>query len=121
MREVINTRDRQIGAIGTVLAFVGAFMPWSQVTVWFYSQGVSSPMAWLIALAAIAAGACLFRPRTGTIVMGIGIGTLAITVVALMGAMSNSSSPLVGVFITLIGGGMLGYSGYLTNQYERGN
>jgi len=78
-------------------------------------------MAWLIAFAAIIAGVCLFRSHTGAVVMVIGIGTLAITFVAVMGAMSNSSSPLIGVFITLIGGGMLGYSGYLTNKYERGN
>jgi len=121
--DVLYTRDKRFGAIGALLVFFGAFAPWASTSLSFMgiqvgSYGVNSPQAWLIAVAAIAAGIFLFRPRSGSIVMVIGIVVAAWTVLFALTTFSNQASPSWGVALTLIGGGLLAYSGHLTNQYE---
>ena len=120
--DVLYTRDRRLGAIGAVLALFGAFLPWSQSDFSLFglhlaSTSVSSPYAWLIACAALASGTMLFRKQSGSVVMVIGLLLAAWT---LLSAISGSASPSWGVALTLAGGGLLGYSGHLTNQYEKG-
>ncbi len=123
--DVLYTRDKRFGGIGTLLAFFGAFAPWATTSIGFLgfevgSYGVNSPQAWLIALAAIAAGIFLFRQRSGSIVLVIGIIVAAWTALFALTTLSSHSSPSWGVLLTLAGGGLLAYSGHLTNQYERG-
>lgn len=122
--DVIYTRDKRFGAIGVLLVFFGAFAPWSSTTIAFMgiqvgSYGVNSPQAWLIAVAAVAAGLFLFRPRSGSIVMVMGIVIGAWALLFALTSLSNQASPSWGVALTLGGGGLLAYSGHLTNQYER--
>jgi len=124
--DVIYTRDKRFGAIGVLLAFFGAFAPWASTPVSFMgiqvgAYGVNSPQAWLIAVAAIAAGVLLFRPRSGSIVMVMGIIIASWTILFALTTLSGQASPSWGVGLTLIGGGLLAYSGHLTNQYERGS
>jgi len=123
--DVLYTRDKRFGGIGALLAFFGAFVPWATTEVSFLglrvgSQGVNSPQAWLIAVAALAAGVFLFRQRSGSIVMVIGIVVAAWTILFALTTLGGNASPSWGVGLTLAGGGLLGYSGHLTNQYERG-
>jgi len=124
--DVIYTRDKRFGAIGVLLAFFGAFAPWASTPVSFMgiqvgSYGVNSPQAWLIAVAAVAAGVLLFRPRSGSIVMVMGIIIAAWTVLFALTTLSGQASPSWGVALTLAGGGLLAYSGHLTNRYEGGS
>ena len=117
--DVINSRELRLGGIGSLLAFFSGFFPWvvSQgVSVFGYSVGSSaggSPFAWLVALAAIGAAVFLFRLGSGSIVMVIGIVTGAIAVLSVFTA---QGSPSLGVLLALAGGGLMGYSGYLTRQ-----
>jgi len=122
--EVIYTRDKRLGAIGVLLVFFGAFAPWANAPISFMgiqvgAYGVNSSQAWLIAVAAIAAGVLLFRPRSGSVVMVMGIIMAAWTLLFALTTLSGHASPSWGVALTLAGGGMLAYSGHLTNQYER--
>jgi len=123
--DILYTRDKRFGGIGALLAFFGAFSPWASSGISFLgfqaSYGVNSPQAWIIALAAIAAGIFLFRQHSGSIVMVIGIVVAAWTLLFAITTLSNNSSPSWGVALTLAGGGLLAYSGHLTNQYERGS
>jgi membrane-bound ClpP family serine protease len=84
------------------------------------SYGVNSPQAWIVACAAIAGGVLLFRPRSGSAVMVLGIVVGAWALLFALTALGNQSSPSWGVGLTLVGGALLAYSGHLTNQYERG-
>lgn len=120
--DVINNRERRLGAIGALLAFLGGFCPWSTVNLPFYgyvggSYGIGSPLSWLAALGAIAAAIFLFRLGSGSIVMVIGIGIAALAVLSALMSMGGQVSPSWGVLLTLAGGGLLGYSGYLTRLY----
>lgn len=123
--DVLYTRDKRFGGIGALLVFFGAFVPWAATEVSFLglrvgSQGVSSPQAWLIAIAGLIAGVFLFRQRSGSVVMVIGIVVAAWTILFALTTLSGNASPSWGVGLTLAGGGLLGYSGHLTNLYERG-
>ena len=114
VEQVVNAQDKILGSIGALLVFVGAFTPWLQV--WVFSAG--SPQAWLCALAAVAAVVLLLRRRTGIAVMALG-GIIALwALIFIISASSWYGSPSFGVFLTLIGGGMLAYSGFLTRRYE---
>jgi len=122
--DVIYTRDGRLGGIGALLVFFGAFAPWATTSVSFFgitvgSYGVNSPQAWLIAIAGLAAGVFLFRRRSGSLVMVIGIVVAAWTVLFAITTLSGNASPSWGVALTLAGGGLLAYSGHLTNQYEQ--
>jgi len=119
---VIHTRDRLIGGIGAILVLIGAFTPWVNVKMlWgLMSQNTASPIAWLCVLGAIGSGTFLFRKQSGTIVMITGVALAALTLIIALGNMSNNASLSWGVLFTLAGGGMVGYSGYLTRQYEQG-
>lgn len=124
MDDVLYTRDRRLGAIGAPLLFLSAFLPWSRTSISILgapigSYGVGSPVAWLVALAGIAAGVFLFRPRSGMIVMVMGIVIMALALLSGLTSFSQSGSPSWGVLFALAGGGLLGYSGWLTGQYER--
>lgn len=121
---MIYTRDKRIGGIGALLAFFGAFAPWASTTVSFLgfevgSLGIQSPQAWLIAMAAIAAAIFLFRHRSGSIVLVLGILIGAWVVLFALTTLSGNNSPSWGVALTIAGGGLLAYSGHMTNQYER--
>jgi hypothetical protein len=119
--DVIYTRDKRFGAIGALLVFFGAFVPWGPVPWWGpYWGWYNAPQAWLVALGGIAAGVFLFRKRSGSIVMVIGIVVAAWTVLIVLSILSSNVSPSLGVALTLAGSGLLAYSGHLTNQYERG-
>ncbi len=108
-----------------LLAFFGAFAPWARQAVSFLgmsvgSYGANSPQAWLIACAAIAGGVLLFRPRSASTVMVLGTVLGAWAVLFALTTFGNQASPSWGVGLTLVGGTLLGYSGHLTNRYERG-
>ena len=138
IEEVLNTRDRLIGGSGAILVFIGAIIPWANVmTFWgmrgydgywgmrmfdgywgMMSQSSTPPIVLLTALAGISALIFLFRKRSAAVVMGIGISIAAITLLTALGYMSSNAAPSWGVLFTLAGGGMLGYSGYLTRLYE---
>lgn len=123
--DILYTRDKRFGAIGALLVFFGAFAPWASTSVSFLginvgSYGVNSPQAWLVALVGIAACVVLFRKRAGSMVMVIGIVVAAWTVLFALTTLGGNASPSWGVGLTLVGGGLLGYSGHLTNQYEEG-
>jgi len=122
--DVLYTRDKRFGAIGVLLAFFGAFAPWASTSVSFFglevgSFGVNSPQAWLIAMAAIAAAIFLFRQRSGSTVLVLGIIIGAWAILFALTTFSNNSSPSWGVLLTIAGGALLAYSGHMTNQYER--
>lgn len=121
--DVLYTRDKRFGAIGALLVFFGAFAPWASTSVSFFgfevgSYGVHSPQAWLVAMAAIAAAVFLFRQRSGSVVLVLGIIIGAWTILFALTTLSGSSSPSWGVLLTIAGGGLLAYSGHMTNQYE---
>jgi len=121
--DVIYTRDRRLGGIGAVLAFFGAFAPWSSTTVSFFglevgSIGSGSQHGWLLALAAMAAAIFLFRRGSGSVVLVIGVLVAAWAVLFALTTLSGNTSPSWGVALTAAGGAMLAYSGHLTNQYE---
>ena len=122
--DVIYTRDGRFGGIGALLVFFGAFVPWASTSMSFlglqFGYGVNSPYAWLTALTGVAAAIFVFRPRSGSVVMVIGIVVAAWTVLFAITTLSNNTSPSLGVLLTLAGGGLLAYSGHLTNQYEEG-
>jgi hypothetical protein len=116
--EIINARDRRLGAIGALLAFFGSFCPWASHSTTFFgyttgSYGVTSPFAWLVALAAIGAAIFLFRLGSGSIVMVVGIVVGALALLSILMAMSGQGSPSWGVLLTLAGGGLMAYSGHL--------
>jgi len=122
--DILYTRDKRFGAIGTLLVFLGAFAPWATTTVWFWgtsaSWGVNWEQAWIVALAGLAASVLLFRKRAGSVVMVIGIVVAAGTLLFALTTLGGAARPSWGVALTLAGSGLLAYSGHLTNEYERG-
>lgn len=50
----------------------------------------------------------------------LGIVVAAWALLFALTTLSGQASPSWGVGLTLVGGGLLAYSGHLTNQYERG-
>lgn len=123
--DVINDKDRRLGAIGTLLAFLAAFCPWTTHSVGFLgitagSYSAGSPFAWLVALAAIAAAVFLFRHESGSVVMAIGIVIGAFALLSLIMAFGNHGSPSLGILLALAGGGLVAYSGHLMRQGEGG-
>lgn len=119
--DVINDKDRRLGAIGALLAFLAAFCPWTTHSgfLGMVSYGVGSPFAWLVALAAIAAAVFLFRHESGSAVMAIGIVIGAFALLSLIMAFGGHRSPALGVLLALAGAGLVAYSGHLINRYEQ--
>ena len=122
--DVIYTRDKRFGGIGALLAFFGSFAPWSSasLSLWGWqvgSFGMHSPQAWLTAMIALAAAVFLFRQRSGSVVLVAGIVLAGWAVLFALTSLTGSNSPSWGVLLTAAGGGLLAYSGHLTNQYER--
>ena len=124
--DILYTRDKRFGGLGALLVFFGAFSPWvssSGLGGWVRSLIGSSPansaQTWLVALAAVAVAVFLFRQRSGSIVMVIGIVLASWTVLFAITTLSGHSSPSWGILLTLAGSGLLAYSGHLTNEYER--
>ncbi|MEI7832403.1 MAG: hypothetical protein WCJ56_04305 [bacterium] len=137
IEDVQNSRERIIGIIGAFLVLIGAFSPWStKVTLFVMSSSEKSPIAFFIGLAGICAGAFIFRKKTANIVMAFGIGTAAIALIYAIGSMNGTSgsssggfmsglasmasktSPAWGVWLTIIAGAIVGYSGYTTKVNE---
>ncbi len=120
--DVVNNRDRLIGGIGSIIVLIAAFIPWYHMRMFWgmMSQGGSTPSALICAAAGIVAAIFLFRKKSGTIVMVMGIIIAALALLTALGSMSNYVSPYWGVLFAIVGGGMLGYSGYSTKTHEGG-
>jgi hypothetical protein len=111
------------GGIGALLMFFGAFCPWAAHPVSLFgipigSLSISPPGAWIVAAGGLVAAALLFRRRAGSILIVIAVVILAWTILFAFAAATNQASPSWGALITLVGAGLLAYSGHLTNQYE---
>jgi len=110
-------KPRQWALLGSILALVGSFAPWSSdsVSVLGITVGTSvseAPQAMLIALAALAAAVFVFLTTGGRALMVIGGVVLA--AVVLFGLNAMGSNPAIGLLLTAVGGGGILYGGYRT-------
>ena len=115
MDEVIHDQSRSIGLLGAVLSFIGGFLPWAGGSVGFMGVQVASfttgaPAAAGLALFSAVAGLLLFHRRAGLGVLIVGI---IVGMSALLFLLSNANStPALGLIVSIVGAGMIVYSGY---------
>ena len=118
--DVTADRGLLLSAIGAAVAFLGALCPWYSVSAFGIGVSGRDQLSWLVALAGIAAGVLVFKKGTLKFAMFVGIGIAAYAVIEFIRFMTTfgsstfglaSASPSFGVFVTLIGAGLLIYSG----------
>jgi len=123
--DVTADRGLLLSAIGAAVAFLGALCPWftwsgPSVLGISVSAAFKDEFWWLVALAAIAAGVLVFKKGTFKFAMFVGIGMAAYTVIESIRIMTSTgssafgiagASPSFGVFVTLVGSGLLIYAG----------
>jgi len=130
--EIMARPDKRLGGIGVLLAFFGAYVPWTTghlVDVWWLPYGYANPYfwywnpySWLVALAAVIGGVFLFRRGAETAVMasgGIGLAFPLIFALSIMQYWGPVAAPSIGLLMVLIGHGLLVYSGYATSHHRQ--
>lgn len=121
---VIYHRDSLIGAIGAVLLFFSAFLPWTSasISVLFFSTSIQEglPASWLLAVAALIILVLLFRKGQAIAVLVVAVLVSAWLVLTSLMILSNSISPNIGMLLGVAGGGLTIYAGALGRQYDTG-
>lgn len=103
---VIHHRYRSMSLMGAGLTLVGGFLPWAD----FGIVATAAPAAAGLFLMSILAAALMFHSSGGLAAMVIG-GICGLTAVfALLG--NPSSTPSMGLLLSLVGGGLIAYGGY---------
>lgn len=101
------SREGKTVLAGAAVSVVGTLMPWQEV-FWLSASGVDGNGTAALLLALLAAGLVLFRPwdeqtALWTALLGLGIALVALSA---MGSFAGA-----GVYVTLIGGGIVAAPG----------